>query len=180
MATETSTETVNDTPGETPDEVIETTTQEPESTPAEPAGNEEPGSTPSQQADRLPDDHPLVKAYTSSQDQLKQLKTTHQTKVQELEAKVTELTDQATQAQAVQAKYDRLEAFLTSLGGPVSKALDSKSFSTALFESDTDIQELAAQWHKDNPSATSQALSSGGGITASSTDMNSLLRSAAK
>ena len=60
------------------------------------------------------------------------------------------------------------------------QALDSKSFSTSLFETDTDIKDLVAQWHKDNPSATSSALTSGPGSETSTKDMNALLRSAAK
>ena len=178
MATNTPAETANDTPGETPAEPVENTTD----TETPTASTEEPvvPESTSQQDDRLPDDHPLVKAYTSSQEQLKQLKGTHQSRVQELEGQVTDLTAKATSAETVQAKYDRLEAFLSNLGGPLSKALDSKSFSTALFESDTDITELVAQWHKNNPSATSSALNSGGGPTSTASDMNTLFRTAAK
>lgn len=129
---------------------------------------------------QLPDDHPLVKTLATQKEELKQLRPTAQ-KVADLESQVAELTPAKEQLTVVQAKYDRLEAFLTSLGGPVSKALDSRSFSTALFESDTDIKDLVAQWHKDNPSATSAALSSGSGTTASAAaDMSALLRAAAK
>ena len=129
---------------------------------------------------KLPDDHPLVKTLATQKEELKQLRPTAQ-KVADLESQVAELTPAKEQLTVVQAKYDRLEAFLTSLGGPVSKALDSRSFSTALFESDTDIKDLVAQWHKDNPSATSAALSSGSGTTVSAAaDMNAMLRAAAK
>ena len=124
-------------------------------------------------------DSPLVKTLATQKEELKQLRPAG-AKVTELEAKVTELTAKAESATAVQAKYDRLEAFLTGLGGPISKALDSKSFSTSLFETDTDIKDLVAQWHKDNPSATSSALTSGPGSETSTKDMNALLRSAAK
>lgn len=181
MATETSTETVNDSTEETSGQEVENTSTDTSGTTSETEENgKQQESNTTQQDERLPDDHPLVKAYTSSQEQLRQLKGTHQTKVQELETQVTELTAKATSAEAVQAKYDRLESFLTSLGGPISKALDSKSFSTALFESDTDIKELVAQWHKDNPSATSAALNSSSGPEKSTKDMNALLRSAAR
>lgn len=180
MATETSTETVNDSTEETSGQDVDNNTDTSSATPEPGENGTQQGSSTTQQGDRLPDDHPLVKAYTSSQEQLRQLKGTHQTKVQELETQVTELTAKATQAESVQAKYDRLEAFLTSLGGPISKALDSKSFSTALFETDTDIKELVAQWHKDNPSATSTALRSSAGDSESTKDMNALLRSAAR
>lgn len=180
MATETSTETVNDTPGETPAEVIENNTDTSSATSETEENGTQQESNTTQQDTRLPDDHPLVKAYTSSQEQLRQLKGTHQTKVQELETQVTELTAKATSAESVQAKYDRLESFLTSLGGPISKALDSKSFSVALFESDTDVKDLVAQWHKDNPSATSAALASGPGKESTSKNMSDLLRAAAR
>lgn len=182
MSTEaTSTETVNDSTEETSGQEVENNTDTSSTTSeTEENGTQQPESNTTQQDDRLPDDHPLVKAYTSSQEQLRQLKGTHQSKVQELETQVTELTAKATSAESVQAKYDRLEAFLTSLGGPISKALDSKSFSTSLFESDADIKELVAQWHKDNPSATSAALNSSGGNTSSSKDMNTLLRKASQ
>lgn len=181
MATETSTETVNDSTEETSGQEVDNTSTDTSSTTSETEENgKQQESNTTQQDGRLPDDHPLVKAYTSSQEQLRQLKGTHQTKVQELETQVTELTAKAASAETVQAKYDRLESFLTSLGGPISKALDSKSFSTALFESDTDIKELVAQWHKDNPSATSAALNSSSGPEKSTKDMNALLRSAAR
>lgn len=128
---------------------------------------------------QLPDDHPLVKTLATQKEELKQLRPAG-AKVTELEAKVTELTTKAEAADTLQAKYDRLESFLTSLGGPISKALDSKSFSTALFETDTDIKDLVAQWHRDNPSATSAALKSSAGDSESTKDMNALLRSAAR
>ena len=128
---------------------------------------------------KLPDDHPLVKTLATQKEELKQLRPSA-TKVAELETKVTELETKAEMADTVQAKYDRLESFLSAIGGPISKALDSKSFTTALFESDTDVAELVTKWHKDNPSATSSALQSGSGQTASAKDMNALLRQAAK
>lgn len=180
MATETPAEMANSTPGETPAAEAATTTPDATATPpAETATTGQAVSDTTQQEDRLPDDHPLVKAYTSSQEQLRALKGTHQTKVQELEAQVSQLTAKTASADEVQAKYDRLESFLTSLGGPISKALDSKSFSTALFESDTDIKELVAQWHRDNPSATSTALGSSAGSPAGpQPTMNEILRAA--
>lgn len=128
---------------------------------------------------QLPDTHPLVKTLATQKDELKQLRAAG-ARVSELETQVTELTAKVESAEGVQAKYDRLEAFLTSLGGPISKALDSKSFSVALFESDTDVKDLVAQWHKDNPSATSAALASGPGKESTSKNMSDLLRAAAR
>lgn len=177
-AENTSTEMVNDSTEETSGQEVENK-EGTEATTTETVENN--GQEPNPQPDtRLPDDHPLVKTLSAQKDELRQLKDSHQTKVTELETKLTELTAKAESADAIQAKYDRLEAFLTSLGGPVSKALDSRSFSQALFESDKDINDLVAQWHRDNPSATSSALNSGAGSEMSTKDMNALLRSAAK
>lgn len=177
MATETPDETSNDTTAETAGQEVDNNTGTEDAT-AETADNGTP--EPPAQDTRLPDDHPLVKAYASTQDQLKQLKGTHQSKVQELETQLNDLTTKATGAEELQARYDRLEAFLTSIGGPLSKALDSKTFSKALFESDTDIKDLVSQWHKDNPSATSAALNSSAGAKGPTKDMNELLRKAAR
>lgn len=180
MTAETSTETVDTSTEETSGQEVENNTDTSDTTSETEENGTQQESSASQQDTRLPDDHPLVKAYASTQDQLKQLKGTHQSKVQELETQVTELTAKATGADALQARYDRLEAFLTSLGGPISKALDSKSFSASLFESDTDIKDLVSQWHKDNPSATSAALNSSAGTKGPAKDMNELLRKAAR
>lgn len=106
---------------------------------------------------------------------------------QALSAQVEQLESaaQATQSStdeftALQTKYSRLESFLTSVGGPLSKALDSRSFTTALFESEEDITDLVTKWHRDNPTATSAALGSGAGSSSSSGGMNALLRKAAQ
>jgi hypothetical protein len=101
-------------------------------------------------------------------------------KVTELEAKVAELSPRAETADAVQARYDRLEEFLQAVGGPLGRALDSKSFTTALFETDQDIDDIVKKWHKDNPSATTTALGSSAAKPAKSkADMNTALRAAA-
>lgn len=177
MATETSTETVNDSAEETSGQEVDTNqetppvTSEPEATdPPEPAADSD---------TQLPDNHPLVKTLAAQKEELKTLRQAGQ-KVTELETQVTELTSKATSAEEVQARYDRLETFLTQIGGPLSRALDSKSFTTALFETDTDIAELVTKWHKDNPSATSQALQGNPGNIPDSQDMNALLRTAAR
>lgn len=59
---------------------------------------------------------------------------------------------------AVQSRYDRLEEFLTAVGGPLSKALDSKSFTHQLFESDKDVTTIVRDFLRANPTATSEAL----------------------
>ena len=105
---------------------------------------------------------------------------TAQGKVAELEAKVAELTTKAETVDAIQGKFDRLEAFLQAIPGPLGKALDSRSFTKALFESDKDIDDIIADWNKANPTATSQALGSGAASPApKGPTMNDLLRSAA-
>jgi len=103
---------------------------------------------------------------------LKDLHDTRQ-KSQALKAQVEALTAQAKKAEesvalaeAVQRKYDRLEGFLTKVGGPFAQALDSKSFTQALFETDTPVEELATQWAKDHPTLTTQALGAGTGPVA--------------
>lgn len=102
------------------------------------------------------------------------------TQVEQLEAAAKAAQSSEGEFTALQSKYNRLESFLTSVGGPLSKALDSRSFTKALFESDEDITDLVAKWHKDNPSATSSALNSGSGSTKPSSGMNDLLRKAAQ
>lgn len=138
---------------------------------------------------RLPDTHPLVKAYLAQREENKKtsgLKTelaeanARAAKAAQLEE---ELNKRPTQEalDTLQTRYDRLEGFLQAVGGPLSKALDSRSFTRDLFESDKDIQELVREWNTANPSATSAALSSGGGQTNDGKpNMNDILRSAAK
>jgi len=103
----------------------------------------------------------------------------------ELKAQVEQLTQAASEVEeitavrdAVQTKYDRLEAFLVAVGGPLSKALDSKSFTKDLFESDTSIEDLVDAWNKNNPSHTSSALGAPAGEGNPSTSINDLLRMA--
>ncbi|WNN96039.1 scaffolding protein [Microbacterium phage Schimmels22] len=102
-----------------------------------------------------------------------------QARVTELEAQVADLTPKAETGEAWQAKYDRLEAFLQSLGGPISKALDSRSFSHKLFETEDDIEDIVKAWKRDNPTATSSALGSAAAEPAGKKiDPNALLRAA--
>lgn len=158
---------------------VTTSTTEPTATETEQVT--EPVVTPAEPTveTKLPDDHPLVKTLATQKEELKLLRPAG-VRVTELETQVAELTTKAELTDTIQAKFDRLEEFLTALGGPLSKALDSKSFSVALFESDTSVKDLVAQWHKDNPSVTSTAVTSGGGNSPSGTSINDLLRSAVK
>lgn len=175
MATENQVETTNDSTEETSDQAVEKDQQQEQ----QPANGEQQAQQ--QSNDRLPDDHPLVKAYASSQAELKQLRTSQTTKVTELEQKLAEATAEKEAATQTQAKYARLEEFLTKAGGPLARVLDSKSFTTALFETDADVQQILTDWHKANPSATSEALGSGAADPAGKKPgLNDLLRAAAK
>lgn len=175
-ADNTSTETVTtDTHEETSDAVVtnQATTEE----------DPKPGTTtePADQQDQtLPDTHPLVKAFAAQKEELKALKQAGQTTQEQAAAELKTAKDELAKLAPVQARYTRLEEFLTAVGGPISKALDSRSFTTALFESDESVTDLVAKWHKDNPSATSAALNSGAGSGKTNAGMNDLLRRAAK
>lgn len=135
----------------------------------------------------LPDDHPLVKTLASQ----KQALATQKTELAEARAKsakVTELEEalnkRPTQEalDTLQTRYDRLEAFLIAAGGPLGKALDSRTFTRDLFETDKDIEDLVKDWHKSNPTATAKALGAGGADpnTNKGPSMNEILRAARK
>lgn len=101
--------------------------------------------------------------------------------VETLKAQLAETSASKGELEKLQSRYSRLEEFITSLGGPLSAALDSKSFTASLFETDTDIDKLVSDWHKKHPSATSTALSSSAAApSAAKPTMNDLLRSAVK
>lgn len=105
---------------------------------------------------------------------------TAQGRITELEQQVSELQPTKDTLDAVQTRYDRLESFLSAVGGPLSRALDSRSFTHDLFESDKDIDQLVQDWHRNNPSATSAALGSGPSETSGGKPgINDLLRAAA-
>lgn len=135
---------------------------------------------------RLPDTHPLVKAYRA---QLEENRKHSATKTELAEAnakatKVTQLEEQLAQRptqealDTLQTRYDRLEAFAQAVG--IGKALDSRTFTRDLFETDKDIAQLVKDWNKNNPSATSQALAGkAGGEGTAKVDPNELLRIAA-
>ena len=104
-----------------------------------------------------------------------------QAQVDQLKSELSQASSAIEQRDAVQRRYDRLEKFLSKIGGPLGKALDSKSFTTALFETDGDIGELVKSWNKDNPSPTSVALGSDKVVTADNKpSINDLLRQAVK
>ena len=98
--------------------------------------------------------------------------------VEQLTQAATEHKDVMAERDTLQTKYERLEAFLVAVGGPLGKALDSKSFTKDLFESDTSVEELVDAWNKNNPSHTSSALGATAGEGKSTTNINDLLRMA--
>lgn len=97
--------------------------------------------------------------------------------VEKLSADVASHKEVQSELDSYKARYDRLEQFLLAAGGNVSKALDSRSFTKDLFESDKDIAELVETWNKSNPSAISGALA-GSGQDQNQPTLNDLLRAA--
>lgn len=146
------------------------------------------GSTPTI-PDTLPDDHPVIKQWKADKDKLAKAneKLTELAEARAQASKATkleeELSARPTQEalDTLQSRYDRLEAFLQEAGGPLSRALDSRSFTRDLFETDKDIEDIVKAWHQANPSETSTALGSKAAQPASKKpDMNKLLRAAIK
>jgi hypothetical protein len=135
---------------------------------------------------KLPEDHPVVKQLAADKEKLRKAQT-ELTELRSKSAKVTQLeTDLAARptteaVETLQKRYDRLEEFLGAVGGPLSKALDSRTFTRDLFETDKDIEGLVKDWHRANPTATSSALAStAGGNTGGNgkVDPNVLIRAA--
>lgn len=137
---------------------------------------------------RLPDTHPLLKAYRAQLEQNRKNETS-QSELNEARsqaAKATKLQEELdarpTQeaVDTLQKRYDRLEEFLVTAGGPLGRALDSRTFTRELFEGTRDVKDIVKDWQKANPSATAAALGSGNGHTDSGDkpDMNKLIRAA--
>ncbi len=132
---------------------------------------------------KLPDDHPLIVKHG----ELKAKLSTANTELAEARsqsAKATQLQEEldkrptAEALATLQTRYDRLEAFAQAVG--IGKALDSRTFTRDLFETDKPVADLAKDWNKANPTATSQALgSTAGGEGSSKPSINDLLRAAA-
>lgn len=134
---------------------------------------------------QLPETHPLVKANAKYKSDLAaqkielaeaRAKAGNATKLEE------ELTARPSQEalDTLQTRYDRLEEFLGAVGGPLSKALDSRTFTRDLFETDKNIADLVKDFAKANPTATSTALGSASAEPGKGKqDPNALLRAAA-
>jgi len=134
----------------------------------------------------LPNDHPLVKTLATQKAALATQKS-EITELRATSAKVTQLEDELKArptkeaVDTLQTRYDRLEQFLQAAGGPLGKALDSRTFTKSLFESDKDVESIVKDWNKANPTATSQALSSAAGEPSGKKPVqNDLLRAAIK
>lgn len=133
---------------------------------------------------RLPDDHPLIVSYGEVKEKLAK-QATELAEANAKSSKVTKLEEELAarptpEALAtLQTRYERLEAFAQAVG--LGKALDSRTFTRDLFESDKDIKSLVTEWQRANPTATSQALSAAGGTAGGKAkhDPNELLRIAA-
>jgi len=134
---------------------------------------------------KLPDDHPVVKQLAADKAKLASARS----EIAELRAKsadVTKLEEElnkrpTTEAlETLQTRYERLEGFLQAVGGPLARALDSRSFTRDLFETDKDIEDLVKAWNRANPTATSSALGSAAADPGKGKmDPNTLLRIAA-
>lgn len=178
MATNETETVTTDSTEETSDQAVDQDTTNSATSETEANGTTEESSTASQEQ-QLPDTHPLVKALAAQKDELKALRASGQ-RVKDLETQLEAAVTEKDANAALQSKYDRLEEFLTKAGGPLGKALDSKSFTKDLFESDKAIEDLVTEWHRSNPTATSTALGSKGSESGGKVDINALLRAAGK
>jgi hypothetical protein len=186
-----------ETTGATPD-TSTTTTPESATPPEGQQGQQQSstGATPDQEQpqtsttptdgkpEKLPDDHPAAKALVAQKTEISTLKT-ELAEARAQAARTTKLEEdlgkRPTQeaVDTLQKRYDRLESFLQAVGGPLSKALDSRTFTRDLFESEKDIKDLVKEFSAANPTATSTALASAAAAPgAGKPDMNALLRSA--
>ena len=140
----------------------------------------------STQDGKLPDDHPIVKALAKANAK-SAAQATELAEARSQAAKATKLEEELNARPSVEAlatlqtRYDRLEGFLQAVGGPLARALDSRSFTQSLFESDQDIEDIVKAWQKANPTATAAALGAAAAAPSDKKpDMNSLIRAALK
>lgn len=134
---------------------------------------------------QLPDTHPLVKSLGTLRAEIATQKT-ELTEARAASAKATKLEEElaarptAEALATLQTRYDRLEAFLQGAGGDLGSALDSRTFTRQLFETDDKIEDIVKAWNKAHPSATSQALASAAAAPGGNgkVDPNALIRAA--
>lgn len=132
---------------------------------------------------KLPDDHPVVKQLKADKDKLARANS-ELTELRAKSANLTKLEEElaarpTTEAmETLQTRQDRLEEFVQAVG--LGKALDSRTFTRDLFETDKDIKTLVKEWNQANPTATATALGSAAAKPADApVDPNTLLRIAA-
>lgn len=131
---------------------------------------------------KLPETHPLVKTLTTLKANAKSA-ATELAEANARAAKATKLEEELAARptpealETLQTRYDRLEAFAQAVG--LGKALDSRTFTKDLFESEKDVAELVKEFNRANPTVTSTAL---GGTTTTTAegkqDPNKLIRAA--
>ncbi|QKY80306.1 scaffolding protein [Microbacterium phage Mercedes] len=134
---------------------------------------------------RLPDDHPLIVSYGEVKEKLAK-QATELTEARAQSARATQLEEELGKRPTMEAmeqlqnRHTRLEEFVQAIG--LGKALDSRTFTRDLFETDKDIKTLVREYNQANPSATAAALSGTAGGSAEGTgkhNPNDLLRIAA-
>ncbi|QZD98595.1 scaffolding protein [Microbacterium phage Jemerald] len=179
MAPETQ-EQQNGSTDETPGQ--EQQDQQQQTPPGETPGSEEQQPVKIDDSTKLPETHPLVKTLASNKTQIGDLKRelaearTASGKATQLQEELDKRPTQET-LDTLQSRYDRLEAFAQAVG--LGRALDSRTFTRDLFESDKDIEQLVKDWHKEHPTATSTALGAGTSAPADGKqDPNKLIRAA--
>lgn len=133
---------------------------------------------------RLPDDHPLIVSYGEVKEKLAK-QATELAEAQANSAKASKLQQELDARPtpealaALQTRNDRLEEFLQAVGGPLGRALDSRSFTRDLFESDKDVKDIVKDFLKANPTATAAALGSAAAAPgAGKANPNDLIRAA--
>lgn len=153
--------------------------QDPSAGEAGSGGQQQPAEPVITKDTKIPDDHPLVKALAKANEKVALL-----AEAQAQAAKSTQLEEELGKRPSqealdtLQTRYDRLEAFAQATG--LGKALDSRTFTRDLFETDKPVADLVKEWNRANPTATSQALGGkAGGEGKPTTSMNDLLRAAA-
>lgn len=131
---------------------------------------------------QLPDDHPLVTAHSTVKGKLAEANTAL-AEARAQAANATKLEEELNKRptpealETLQKRYDRLEAFTQSVG--LGKALDSRTFTRDLFETDKDIATLVKEYNRANPSPTTTALGGGAGQDGGAkANPNDLLRAA--
>lgn len=183
MATEQDTSSTSTTDSTT-DETSGDQSQQQQTTTSETEGNGQSAAATVDDSTQLPETHPLVKSLSAQKQKIADQKN----EIAELRAnsatatKLQEELDKRPTQEALdtlQTRYDRLEAFAQAVG--IGKALDSRTFTRDLFETDKDIADLVKEWNRANPSATSTALGSKAAAPADKkADPNALIRAAFK